>query len=302
MGMKIENLIAEFLYQEKKVTLTEIGTFSLIMDLEGPSHDETEIFPPEGSVSFQYNAHAPIDENLVTFIIQKTGKIRPLALSDLDSFLMLGKQFLNLGKPFALKNIGILLKNNHNQFEFSQDYKIPLNLEPKPALNNSKDPNIGTPHQGIDFSSHSKKKSIKAPFIFISILALSLLCLLLFFVKFTPFDSKPTNGVSNNSMNYQLHDTTSPITSRVDSTTPIITKTETEFQNIVIKTFTDSTKGSLSLKKIALTTSDNNLIFYKDTFSNYRIAVHFQFKLADSTNVLDSLKKIYGKKIFLEKK
>ena len=116
MGMKIEQLIAEYLYQEKKVTLTEIGTFTLNVDIKTPANEDSHITPPDGSITFQFNAHAPVDENLIRFIINKTGKIRPLALSDLDSFLILGKQFLNLGKPFNLKNIGMLLKNSQNQF------------------------------------------------------------------------------------------------------------------------------------------------------------------------------------------
>ncbi|MFN8244987.1 MAG: hypothetical protein U0T56_01200 [Ferruginibacter sp.] len=36
----------------------------------------------------------------------KTRKIKPLATSDLESFTMLGKQFMNIGKPLILEGLG----------------------------------------------------------------------------------------------------------------------------------------------------------------------------------------------------
>ena len=50
------------------------------------------------------------DNDLIDFIVQNTKKIKPLASADLDSFLTLGRQFLNIGKPFTIQNLGTLEK------------------------------------------------------------------------------------------------------------------------------------------------------------------------------------------------
>lgn len=302
MGMKIEQLIAEFLYQEKKVTLTEIGTFILNVDIKTPSNEEATITPPEGSITFQYNTQAAIDENLVKFIITKTGKIRPLALSDLDSFLILGKQFLNLGKPFTLKNIGMLLKNSKNQYEFSQDHRITLNLEHQNDSPKIDEPETISTEPVIDFSSSTKKKprTIKGKFIIFSILILIITGLILFLIKYDFFDSKSKIILSKIEKGNKNSDTldkasVSPDTTALKNQTP-----DLNYYNIIVRSFKDSSDAAKALKKILKKTSNKNLIIYKSNDSKYKIAVHFQFNLTDSTRILDSIKKTYGKKITLE--
>jgi hypothetical protein len=303
MGMKIEQLVAEFLYQEKKVTLTDIGTFILNVDIKTPTNEDATITPPDGSITFHYNPQAPIDENLIKFIIGRTGKIRPLALSDLDSFIMLGKQFLNLGKPFTLKNIGMLLKNSQNQYEFSQDNRITLNLNQQNDLPKNEEIENGLTEPAIDFSSAAKKKSsIKGKFIIISILLLTITGLILFLIKYDPFESKSKTIISKIDANKKNTDTIGNISSHPDTTLKTIEKTDFNFYNIIIRSFKDSADATKSIKKLTKKTSDKNLILYKSTNSQFKIAVHFQFHLSDSTHILDSIKKTYGKKIYLEKK
>ena len=48
------------------------------------------------------------DEEFIDFIRRETGKIKPLAESDLDSFLSDGKILLNIDKPFHIEGIGSL--------------------------------------------------------------------------------------------------------------------------------------------------------------------------------------------------
>src|SRR5262249_31434083 len=57
--------------------------------------------------------------DLINFIAVKTGKMKSLALSDLESYLELAKQFLNIGKPFTFEGIGNLMRIKPGEFEFS---------------------------------------------------------------------------------------------------------------------------------------------------------------------------------------
>ena len=59
------------------------------------------------------------DNELIEFIRLNTGKIRPLAISDLESYLTLGNELLNIGKPFYLEGIGTLTKNQDGSYEFA---------------------------------------------------------------------------------------------------------------------------------------------------------------------------------------
>ena len=61
-------------------------------------------------IKFTQQPVAAADDTFIDFIRTETGKIRPLAISDLESYLADGKILLNIGKPFQLEGIGSLIK------------------------------------------------------------------------------------------------------------------------------------------------------------------------------------------------
>ncbi len=90
-------------------------------------------------VSFESNASIKESPDLIAFIAEKTGKMKPLAASDLDSYLQLAMQFLNMGKPFLFEGIGILTKVKPGEFEFTpitvstDKIKEPNGSQPAPS-------------------------------------------------------------------------------------------------------------------------------------------------------------------------
>ena len=118
--MKIEQLLVQYFYLTKKVTLQGIGTFTLSPDVVMPVDNDKEMLLPENSVTFQFNPRATEDEALIDYIVQQTRKIKPLASADLESYLMLASQFLNIGKPLKIDGIGMLEKRQNGEFFFSQ--------------------------------------------------------------------------------------------------------------------------------------------------------------------------------------
>lgn len=108
--MKIEQLLVQHFYQHRQITLQGLGTFTLSPDIALPADNDKDSNLPENAISFVYNPRAQEDDELISFIVQQTRKIRPLASADLDSYLVLGKQFLNIGKPFTIEGLGQLEK------------------------------------------------------------------------------------------------------------------------------------------------------------------------------------------------
>ena len=118
--MKLAPLLAQYLYQEKKLSLAGIGTF--LLDPSARTNPDA-LYASEG-VSFQYNASVKEDESLVTYISTHTGKMMALASSDLASYIELARQFLNIGKPFQLEGIGTLVKNKSGELEFTAGHLL----------------------------------------------------------------------------------------------------------------------------------------------------------------------------------
>lgn len=98
--MKIEQLLVQHFYKTREVTLQGIGTFSLSPDFVMPMENDKDASIPENAISFTYDSRAAEDDALINYIVEQTRKMKPLASADLDSYLVLGKQFLNIGKPF----------------------------------------------------------------------------------------------------------------------------------------------------------------------------------------------------------
>ena len=84
--MKLEHLLIQYFYTSKELSLQGIGKFLLSQDLVLPPDTEKEVVMPENAIGFEFNIKATEDEGLISYIVENTKKIRPLASADLDSF------------------------------------------------------------------------------------------------------------------------------------------------------------------------------------------------------------------------
>ena len=76
-------------------------------------------------ISFENNPSIKDTGGLIDFISLQTGKMKALATADLDSYLELALQFLNIGKPFLFEGIGSLVKIKSGQFAFTSGQVMP---------------------------------------------------------------------------------------------------------------------------------------------------------------------------------
>src|ERR1700688_2316276 len=101
------------------MALPGLGIFTLDESVVLPEENDQTLLSMPNAVQFQNANIAAADKELITFICENTGKIKPLAISDLDSYLNLGTEMLNIGKPFYLEGIGTITKNKTGKFDFS---------------------------------------------------------------------------------------------------------------------------------------------------------------------------------------
>jgi hypothetical protein len=119
--LKLAPILAQYLYTNKRLTLQGIGMFqSAPSAYVETTHTKNSKEIPTENISFQNDPSAKLDEELVKYISGQTGKMRALALSDLESYIELMQQFLNIGKPFQLEGIGTLTKIRNQEYGFSQ--------------------------------------------------------------------------------------------------------------------------------------------------------------------------------------
>jgi len=114
---KFDALIANFLYSNKTVDIEGLGNFSLDEHFVLPPDAEKTAFYPLEGIRFQYNPRTATTPALLDHIVQQTGKIRSLIVSDFDSYITEIRQFVNIGKPWVIDGIGTLQKNKEGQFE-----------------------------------------------------------------------------------------------------------------------------------------------------------------------------------------
>lgn len=117
--MKLANLLAQYLYTHKRLDLPGIGTFTLHPSATTDTENSKNRSIASEGVSFKHNPSIQGSPELVSFISEKTGKMKALATSDLESHLELVHQFLNISKPYTFDGIGTLVKTKHGEFEFS---------------------------------------------------------------------------------------------------------------------------------------------------------------------------------------
>ncbi|TDX01168.1 hypothetical protein [Dinghuibacter silviterrae] len=125
--MKISDLLSQYLYQNKELVLEGFGVFHL-----DPSVNVQDAKEPQQvyqGITFDNNNKLKSPPELIDFLVQHSGKMKPLAISDLEAFLTTGRELLNLGKPLILNGIGTLTGIRQTNLEFTPGPFIPVRLE-----------------------------------------------------------------------------------------------------------------------------------------------------------------------------
>ena len=187
--MKAEQLISRYLAIHGAVSLQGIGRF--IYEGREDASGDIEKTPnfSDDSIRFEFDKNASEDNQFIDFLSEKTGKKRSLIASDLESFILTGKQFLNIGKPLIIKDLGILLKNQQGTYEFTQGSNThePIYISGPKSNQQQSNPDE------IDFSSIPKKKAGNKSKGLIFTTALLVLLLVILILNFNSKENKSSD-------------------------------------------------------------------------------------------------------------
>ncbi|GAB2814101.1 flagellar basal body-associated FliL family protein [Ferruginibacter profundus] len=295
--MKIEQLLVQHFYITKQVTLQGIGTFTLSPDFVMPAETEKDIVLPENAVSFQYNPKATEDESLINYIVQQSRKMRPLASADLESYLMLASQFLNIGKPLKIEGIGMLEKNQLGEYQFSQGQYINTRVEDAEVkLKEKAEENVSFGNESKPAATNKKLVAIIAAVLIVGAIGWAVWYFLSNKKSAAPVAENTTEQVPppvTPAADTTKKDTTALVQHKPDSIAPAITNAPGTFK-VVIKKY-----PSLLLAQNAynrLTKYGYKLEVYTADSVTYKLAMPMALPLTDTIHAKDSVRILFGGK------
>lgn len=296
--MKVEQLLVQYLYKNKTVSIQDIGTFTISPETIIPMEGDKDTSLPEGTIHFSFDKKTPADEGLINYIVEQSGKIRPLASSDLESYTILTRQFLNIGKPLQIEGLGVLQKNQQGAYDFIQGNNITARAEaPHTAVREKI-------QEEISFSSPAKKTSSKKGWMVaaLTIFLLSTAAAVYYFVtreKESPVTqqvTQPTDSLNlGDSIPAAVRDSLLKKDSAIVRTTPA---NDGYSFKIVIKQY--STKAAAEKAYQKLSNYGHKLLLSPVDSVNYKVSMPFTAPLADTLRAKDSLRKFFGGKPYVE--
>ena len=292
--MKIEQVLVHYLLKNKKLTLQGIGTFDLNASLPDSADPDKPIILPENSVTFHYDPKVTEDEGLVDFIVEHTNKIKPLAASDLDSFLSLGRQFLNIGKPLTLPNIGTLEKLNSGILAFKPGVLVAQKIEPNKVKNEEGE---GTEQEESLFNDYQKdrrsKNGAKAVFVLLILVVLGFIGWAVWHYGFNQKNEPET--ITTTEPVVPLKDSSYKADSASIANAAIDSSKNADSVSfiLVISRYKSLPAAEWKVKTLKKLHPDVNI--YTTDSVVYKVAEPFKRPLADTTKILDSLKSLFPK-------
>lgn len=125
--VNIELLVRQYLYQYKTISYPGIGRLTFSADIQLPeSVEKGETVLLQG-LHFTFNLQEQLDRDFVAYVSAQTGKIQSLAAADIESYFMLHKQFVNIGKSFTVEGIGSIDKLDDGTYIFTPGYFMTAN-------------------------------------------------------------------------------------------------------------------------------------------------------------------------------
>lgn len=289
--MKIASLLAQYLYTNHRLDLPGIGTFLLdpssISSLENTKQRSTVL---EG-VSFNFQPQVKEDPELISFISSQTGKMKPLAKSDIESHIQLAQQFLNMMKPFTFEGIGTLLKKKGGEFELTPE-AVPTDKLKQPKAKETAPASIGESSGSYESFLATPKTKVGWGKPAIAMLVVAGLALAIW-GGYTISKKAASNDVTDIPENVAPPTVAAPA---VVETPPVKKDSITDYKYVL----------QVSPKKTAIKRFNQLRTNQWDVKMETADSVYFKLYLllpmtnADTTHILDSLTAFTGKKVYIE--
>ena len=293
--MKVEQLMVQYLYKYKNVSLQDMGSFTIASEIDIPQDSDKETILPDGAIIFEYNSKAGPDEGLIDFIVQHSRKIRPLAASDLESYSILSRQFLNIGKPLIIEGLGMLQKNQKGFYEFIQGHTVASKMDAAPAAMKEK------LQEEISFSTKAKEPASRKGWMILMLLAF-LIGTGIAIYYFLNNENKEERVTQTSDIvtpgetlkvNEGILITAKDSAALKDSTTNLLKPSNDGFSfKVVLKEYPEKITADKAFGKLS-GFGHKLLVTKKDSFT-YIIYMPFTSPLSDTVRARDSLKRFFG--------
>lgn len=295
--LKIDQVLVHYLLKNKLLTLQGIGTFQLDATIPDSMDPERPIIIPENAITFHYDPKVKEDEGLVDFIVEHTNKIKPLASSDLDSYLSLGRQFLNIGKPLTIPNIGTLEKLNSGELAFQPGELIAQKMEPHKLKHEGVEEEVEEENLFNDYQKERRSDTGKK--VFYALLIIIFIGLIGWAIyHFNSNKNEPPESISSTEAIVPVTDsavkkdtTVAPVAIDSNKNKPGFVDT---FSFKVVVNEYDNLQAAQS-RLATLKSYNRKVILYTDDSIIYKIAETSMRPLSDTTKVLDSFRRYYSR-------
>jgi hypothetical protein len=313
--MKISDLLCQYLYQNKELVLEGFGVFHL--DASVNPQDTKEPQQVYQGITFENNAKAKTQPALIDFLVQHSGKMKPLAISDLDAYVTTGRELLNLGKPLILNGIGTLTSIRNQILEFTPGPFIPVRLDPREGqfrerVATSEDELFRHEEGGGSSTSGSANRGI------LLIVAIILVLLVAGWgVYHFAFQKKSGTGADTAQPAIQpveqapaaQKDTTSEAqnaakpdsgkTAPTGASLPAVTAIQGPVSyRVLIQTFNDPAKAHRRYDSLKIW--GHNVVLAEQDSTHYSLYMPFSGPLADTGRVKDSLSVFFGHRVSVQ--
>lgn len=294
--MKVQESLSQYLYETKKLTLPGVGHFSL--DPSVNVYEKTDAALMQQAIQFTPDSSSSDDPELISHLVKTTGKMKPLAISDLDSYLSTGKQLLNIGKPFILPGIGSLNKTREG-IQFTAGQFVPPKLEDKVTEHKLRDktveePNFSSVEKEFDYEEGSRKTSKRWLMLLATVLVLAVAGWGVYY-----FFMADKNAPTSNEVAADTAQTINPAPDTTLKKDSIITKPASiaAIPDSVVYTYAVQLRQYQYEKKandrIAVLKTYKHKIFLEvQDSTHYNLLMPINGLLADSTKVIDSLSRL----------
>lgn len=267
-----------------------MGVFHLKTPISVDESEEDIVFP-KGSLEFVVDYNAPADDLLTTEIALSCGKLKALAFADLETFIINGKQMMNISKPFIIDRIGILERNYKGEISFT-----PISY---PSGNTQKGKKYEPTVEEVRFDDNYllKFRQFKTQYKKLLTSAAGVLVLILFFWFGYRFFRNPSLDIAV--------PTAAATTSFVDSEKPIREVVQPEAVISSVDSFfivvEKATKKRADIRFADLKKWGHNVQIKTEDSINYSLRLPINAPLSDSTIHRDSLARFFGRRVWVER-
>ncbi len=126
---KIAPYLALYLQQHNSLSLQNLGSFTHNNNVETIHDKDAELAP----IQFNYDNKAITNDGFILLIMKELGKMRSLAISDIETFISTGKQLLNISKPFTIEGLGSINRSSRGEYSFAPGTFAPPKINTESA-------------------------------------------------------------------------------------------------------------------------------------------------------------------------